>query len=453
LFTTADKCGIMMLHVVDKGGLTMIKRLTVFSLAAMMLLSVSAYAESDLGTLLTGALYRIVLRTDAGDQTLGSGVLFADQKLLLTAESCCEDGDLFAIGEDGEHPILAWEKANRTGIALMEMVTPATGTPLKLASLDAQGLPFIFGVNEAGDMGSAPLYQALLTLYRDQEALLFRGGEGLLPGAFVADEKGGIIGLVAAQQAEGIGMYVALDPDAIYNALTAAPDVSGFCPVTLEWEQGSLEVSWTDEERQGGEYVITFSGENNHFYTVYKVESDVRTSSVILPPGHTYHVQVQWVPEGADMVEPVWSAMTPCTLDTQPLTAYGFQQECYLTFAAPDQEGATVLPPVEKITRVMFADAALEPYFQIRNTYDVEEEISFPASVEVVAPDGQFYFVDLTYIFDPSFETDDSFILSMKDIFDSCEDFSGGALKTGEYVIRYFIGGDLAGEFPFTLEE
>ena len=431
----------------------MIKRLTAFALAVLMLLPFSVGAESDLGMLLTGALYRIVLRTGAGDQTLGSGVLFADRKILLTAESCCKEGDLYAIGEDGEHPILVWEKANNSGIALMEMVTPSVGTPLKLAAFDAQSLPFIFGVNEGGDMGSVPLYQAMLTFYRDQEALLFRGEEGLLPGSFVADEKGGIIGLVAAQKTEGIGMYVALDPDAIYNALTAEPDVSGFCPVTLKWAQGSLEVSWTDEEREGGHYAITFSGESNHFYTVYKVKSDARNSSVILPAGHTYHVQVQWVAEGAEAVEPVWTSMTPCTLETQPLTAHGFQQACYLTFAEVGKEGAIVLPPVEKITRAMFADAAQEPYFQIRNTYDVNEEISMPAAVEVVAPDGQFYFADLTYVFDPSFETDDSFILSMKDIFDACADFSGGALQSGDYVIRYFIGGDLAGEFSFTLEE
>ncbi len=431
----------------------MIKQLTAFALAVLMLLPYAAGAESDLGMMLTGALYRIVLRTEAGDQTLGSGVLFADQKILLTAESCCKEGDLYAIGEDGEHPILAWEKADNTGIALMEMVTPSTGTPLKLSAFDAQSLPFIVGVSGQGETGSVPLYQALHTFYRDQEALLFRGEEGLLPGSFVADEKGCVIGLVVSQQTEGIGMYVALTPDTIYKALTAEPSTDTFCPITLKWDRGYLDVSWTDVKREGGYYAITFSGDSNHFYTVYKEESTARSGTVILPAGHTYYVQVQWVAEGAEAVEPVWSAMTPYTVISQSLTSYGFQQECYLTFAEPGKEGAIVIPPVEKITRAMFTDAALEPYFQIRNTYDVNEEISMPAAVEVVAPDGQFYFVDLTYIFDPSFETDDSFILPMKDIFAACADFSGGALKPGDYVIRYFIGGDLAGEFPFTLEE
>lgn len=431
----------------------MIKRVAVFALAAVLLLTFSAAAESDLGTLLSGALYRIVLRTEAGDQTLGSGVLFADQKILLTAEHCCAEGDLYAIGEDGEHAILAWEKAKNSGVALMEMATASSATPLTLSYMDVQSLPYIFGVTEQGDVGSVPLYQALNTFYQGQEALLMRGMEGLLPGAFVADEKGCLISLVVAQYTEGIGVYVALDPEVIYNALTAASDVSDFCPVTLTWDQGCLDVSWTDVKRQGGQYAITVSGDSNRFYTIYYEESTARSGKVILPPGHTYYVQVQWVADGAEAVEPVWSAMTPYTLTAQPLTAYGFRQECYLTFAAPGQEGAIVLPQVEKITRAMFADASLEPYFQIRNTYDVNEEVTMPASVEVVAPDGQFYFVDLTYIFDPAYELDDSFVLPMKEVFSACADFSGGQLQPGSYVIRYFIGGKTGGEYAFTLED
>lgn len=429
------------------------KRLAAFVLAAMLLFSLTAQAESDLGLRLNNALYSIVLRTADGDTTLGSAVLFADQTILLTAESCCAEGDLVAIGADGEHKILAWEKADDTGIALMEMVTSSAGTPLKLAGYDAQSLPAILGASAQGQIGSVPLYQALHTLYRGQEALIFRGEEGLLPGAFVADEKGALIGLVVAQQAEGIGMYIALDPDALYNALTAEPDASVFCPVTLEWTDGYLNISWTDVKRQDGYYAITISGDSNHFYTVYKEESEARSAAAILPAGHTYYIQVQWVADGAEMVEPVWSAMTPYTLTTQPLLSYGFRQECYLTFHTPDQAGAITLPRAEKITTAMFADKTLEPYFQIRNTYDVKEEIRLPATVELVAPDGQFFFLDLTYVFDPAYETDDSFVLSMAELFDVCADFSGGALQPGDYVIRYHIGGDLAGEYPFTLEE
>ena len=431
----------------------MIKRLVAILLAAMLLFSAFACAESELGTMLMGAIYRIVLRGETGDQTLGSGVLFADQKILLTAESCCKEGDLYAIGEDGEHAILAWEKADQTGLALMEMVTASSGTPLQLSAFDVQSLPFVMGASAQGETGSVPLYQAIYTFYRDQEALIFRGEEGLLPGAFVPDENGCIMGLVVAQQAEGLGMYIALSPNAIYSALTADPSMDTFCPITLKWDQGALDVSWTDVKREGGYYAITFSGDSNRFYTVYKEESTARSGAVILPAGHTYYVQVQWVADGAEAIEPIWSVMTPYTVTAQPLTAYGFRQECYLTFAEPGREGAIVLPPVEKITRAMFADSALEPYFQIRNTYDVNEEITMAAAVELVAPDGQFYFLDLGYIFDPAFETDDSFILPVKDLFAACSDYSGGALMPGEYVIRYFIGGKTAGEYLFILEE
>ena len=428
------------------------KRLAALALTVMLLFSLTAQAESDLGVLLTNALYRIVLRTPEGDTTLGSAVLFADQKILLTAESCCVKGDLVAIGEDGEHNILAWERAGDSGAALMEMVTPSSAIPLKLANYDAQSLPFVFGTNNYGDIGSSPLYQALFTVYRGVEALVFCGEDGLMPGAFVADEKGGVIGLVVAQQAEGIGMYVALDPDALYQVLTAENDDSTFCPATLTWEDGCLHIAWTDEAREGGQYAITISGDSNYYYTIYKEAGDARTGMAILPAGHTYYVQVQWVAEGAEVLEPSWNDMNTYTAAMQPLTAYNFQQECYLTFAAPGQEGAITLPRSE-VNSALFSDAGMEPYFQIRNTYDVAEEIQHPAAVELIAPDGQFFFLDFTYVFDPAYAADDSFVISMTEIFDVCKDFSGGEMKSGKYVIRYFIGGDLAGEYTFNLEE
>ena len=101
----------------------------------------------------------------------------------------------------------------------------------------------------------------------------------------------------------------------------------------------------------------------------------------------------------------------------------------------------------------MLADGNMAPYFQIRTTSDVDEQISRPATVELVAPDGQFYFLDLTYIFDPAFEMDDSFVLPIAELFDVCADFSGGEVQPGDYVSRSFIGGETAGEYPFTLEE
>ena len=44
-------------------------------------------------------------------------------------------------------------------------------------------------------------------------------------------------------------------------------------------------------------------------------------------------------------------------------------------------------------------------------------------------------------------------MLPIEELFDVCADFSGGEVQPGDYVIRYFIGGEAAGEYPFTLEE
>ena len=66
----------------------MLKRLISLLLAAMLLLGASALADKNVNELIENALYRIVLRTDAGDSILGSGVLCVESNVLLTPASC-----------------------------------------------------------------------------------------------------------------------------------------------------------------------------------------------------------------------------------------------------------------------------------------------------------------------------------------------------------------------------
>ena len=70
----------------------MLKRILML-LMTLLLLALPASAE-DLYDQIDAALYQIVLRTDAGDKLLGSGVLFVDASAILTAEGCCKEGAL-----------------------------------------------------------------------------------------------------------------------------------------------------------------------------------------------------------------------------------------------------------------------------------------------------------------------------------------------------------------------
>lgn len=431
------------------------KRILSLALCLLLLGTVLSCAEGDPYALLQSALYRIVLRTEAGDTTLGSGVLFMREDVLLTAAGCCREGDLVAIGMDGEHQVRQCALAGNSGAALMELATPCAATPLMLANYDQESLPFIFGSDAEGDTGAAPLYQVMYATYRGQDALTLSGEEGVLPGGVMADAKGNVVGLVVSQQMEGVGMYTALEPDSLYRALSGDRAAEAFLPLEAVWDGGLITLSWTDEtQRTDGIYRVTFAVGDNRYYTTYELEPEERRMSLAVPPGHTYYAQAQWVDAGADAQELLWQAMTVCEVPEEAFDQYDFWQKCYLAAAPAGQEVTGALEEMSPVTAAALADEASDVYLQIFNTYDVDGEITLPMTVALTAPDGQLYFKEMGYIFSPEYEAEDVFAVPVEELFASCVKFSGsGALPGGEYVLRYTIGGKVAGDCRFVLED
>ena len=287
----------------------MLKRILILA-ACFMLCSLPVHAEEAVIDLIDQAVYRIVLRTGEGDVPVGSGVLFIEPDILLTAEACCAEGEMVAIGRDGEHPVLAWEAAGRAGAALIQLAEDSAAQPLFLSSYDANALTCLFGANSQGNVVIAPMYHLRQDVYCGQSALAISSEEGLLPGAVLADEKGQVVSLVVAQQAEGAGVYTGLDPDSLYAAIVNDDEGAPFLPLTVVWEEGMLTVAWEDEARTDGLYLITISGEPNSYYTSFEADHTLRSLQLAVPPGENYYLQAQWVPEGGQAASPVWSAMT-----------------------------------------------------------------------------------------------------------------------------------------------
>lgn len=429
------------------------KRIISLLLTLMMLFSLPVLAEDDVEEIISNAAYRIVLRTEEGDRLLGSAVLFIENNVLLTAESCCVDGDLYAIGADGEHPIVAWEVAQGTSIALMEMGTPSTAKPLVFARESSRTLPYVFGFNPEGKFTAVPLHQALRTVYQGKDLVVFAAEEGMMPGAFAADTDGNITGLVVAQQTDGKGMYIAYDPQDIYNAMMNANSVDRFCDIMLSWENGVLLVTWEDEERTGGSYAVTVTADDNHYYTVYGKNAADRSCEFLLPPGHTYYVQVQWVEEGEKAVEPVWNAMTTINVREDLFSEYGFVQSCWVTQLPSGQVVPHEAPAMEVLTTGMLQDASVETFLQINCQYRVIEQKELPMVVELFAPDGQFFFTGMSFVFDPELQEMDLAAVSVQDLLAECASFSNGSLQPGRYTLSYYIGGMFAGECSFVVEE
>lgn len=433
----------------------MMKRMLSLLMLFCLLCSIlPVQAEEDVYSTVQNALYRIVQRTKEGDVTIGSGILFLEKNLLLTAESCCREGNLYAIGEDGEYAILYCEAAGDSGAALMEMAAASSAEPLLLSNYEYDTLPYLFGADADDNAGAMPMYQLYLAMYRGQNALHVSGEEGLLPGAILADEMGQVVALVMGQQAEGIGMYTALESDSLYAALTGGGDTEAFLPMEIQWNGGMMNVTWQDKLRSSGLYYLTVSGEENYYYTSYENEPGNRTIELAVPPGHTYYLQVQWTESEQDAQPTNWNAMTIYTVPELPFRQYGFQQECYLACAPKGQEITEILPEMQEITAAALLSSNEARYLQVILSYDVEQEIDLPMTVSLIAPDGQFYYEEMLYLFSPEYEQNDYFALLLDDIFASCREFSeSGTLPAGEYVLKYSISGRTAGEYAFILPE
>lgn len=426
----------------------MFRRMLPLILALCLCLGTAA-AQTDAETLIAQALYLIVHRSEAGDVPLGSGVIFQDRQMLLTAESCWAEGTIVAVGRDGEHAVTSRLPAGDSGAVLLTLAEPSAAQPLGFSDLTVQSLPYVFGANAEGRLGAVPLYQALHGWFRDSSAMQLAAEEGLLPGAVMMDEKAGLLGLVLARHTDGRGTYTALDPDVLRMALTGAQ--GSYLPLDMRWDEGVLTVAWQDEPRTEGLYLLTISGMGNRYYTTFEVQAPASSIELMVPPGHTYHIQVQWTPDADSAKKADWAAAAPYTIPALPYTAYAFRQECALAGVPRGKPAEGVLPELAFVSvDTLAAGNAL--YLQATNRYDVSGEIELPMTVELIGPDGQFFFRDMLCLLSPEKEDGDVFTVPVDELFASCRSFSPGqALQPGSYVLRCAIAGRTAGEYAFTV--
>lgn len=429
----------------------MLKRILML-LMTLLLLALPAGAE-DLYDQIDAALYQIVLRTDAGDKLLGSGVLFVDASAILTAEGCCKEGALYAVGLDGEYAVESVTPVG-SGAALLTLASPATAAPRLLAPAEAQSLPFIFGTNADGERGTMPLYKARVGMRDGLYSLLFASEEGLLPGAFLTDEQGRVTALITNQQMEGLGSYAGLGADALGQLLSTEEKAdTDFLDCTFAWEDGELTISWTDKAHTEGVYVVTLVTEENQYYTTYVADITERSLAVTPPPGHTYGIQVQRAASEAEALEPDWNVLRDYTLPLLPFPAYGMQAECAILSLPAGSETIDDDSTLTAFTAANLTDPARDIYLRADCSYTIPTLHTANLTLELIAPDGQFFFDEQIIDLDPADAAADSLYFSLNTALDSCVEFSGGALQAGDHTLRFFLDGCIGGEYTFTVTE
>ncbi|MBQ8201900.1 MAG: hypothetical protein IJZ74_09050 [Clostridia bacterium] len=435
----------------------MMKRILSLILSLMLL---AALLPACAETAEVSPLYRIVHRTEAGDVYLGTGVLFASKNLLLTAAGCCSAGEsLYAIGEDGEHVVTYTGVITDTGVALVGLATESAAEPVGLTNSDQVAQSIVQAVDGEGKALQSSLLNVRMSVYNGREAVLLTVEDAMPLGAVMLGEDGGVACMTVAQYSESHNTYTTLMVSVLAQVLldaTAEEDAqSEWLEPALTWENGYFCVDWSEQAREDGVYSVALAAKENAYYSAHHVSDGVTSMELALPPGHTYVVLVQWAADDDALQSAFeWKEAVSLAVPAAEFTGYEFTQQCWLAgVKAGEDVTGRVLPEWTGMTAASLMDEGMDYYLQIRNTYAVSEELSMALSLEMIAPDGQVYYEQHSYLFDPAIAADDSFAMPLDDLLASCAEFSeGGVLQSGAYTIRYSIGGGVAGTVSFTLE-
>lgn len=426
---------------------------------ALMLLPAQAEAQSP------DALYRIVLRTETGDETLGTGVLFGSNTSLLTVKGCWAEGDLYAIGVDGEHEVSYRGEIAGSQLILLGLAEESAAEPLQITKSEYLLDYKLYGAAAAGQFTAQDVSLSRATVLDGRGEVLLTAEEGLLPGAVMLGEDGGIACLTVSQHGEGLGVYTAM-VDATLTELLGngeIPDaphlLRGFF---VDVKDGQLVIDWTaacgsvTEETVFNVYTSIVT---NTYLSYDKVTGGETTSIFPAVPGT--QVMVWIVRSEGELSENIFpesysDAAFVTIPEAKPYTEYGFRNlRCGVTPGEPGKEGtAADFLPQQPLTRESLSDRDAPIYFQTEDTYTVtEEDDDHTLLVALYTPEGYVFSYHSGYVFMPEMNGSDLWMSDISEIFAAYEQFAEGELwPAGAYEIVYYIDGCEAARIPFSLD-
>lgn len=471
----------------------MMKRLLLMLVALLLIFPAHAEEQPALLQDTANALYLLVHHTEQGELACGMGVLYRDTHTLLTTASAAKAGEMYAIGADGRHLITHQGLIAGSPLALMGMGSDSSARPLHITPSGALMTDTLLGIDRQGDPQLPLVTAARRTLLNGRDGVLLTAAEGLLPGAVMLGEDGGIACLVISQHGEGWGEYTALSNTALHALLTdgdepceridyaaglssrtapvatAEPVIEAgitedglVCGIEATIEDGILTVDWAKavpEEMPGEFTAYLVSGSNP--YLNFKTVRDTQVQFPVLPETDV----IVWVAYSeTPLTEPVYPSYDPGTIlmltthKAVPFTDFGFTN--LHVSVTPCENAASgsleALLPVLPITREVLSERTVPVYFQTEDTYQVEAESSdHPLLITLYTPEGYTFTSQSSFYFSPSLGESDMWAEDLTPLLESYEQFipEEDRWPEGTYVLLYCIDGQIAGEFSFELGE
>ena len=445
----------------DGGNMMMKKVLAYLCMLCLLAGAIPAGAEDP------SPVYVLMSITPAGERTpLGTAVLLGDSSTLVTTQwAAMAASGLYAVGSGGTLAIARVSvPASGSDLVTLTLREPSPAQPVQLGEAD-DGLTCV-GLRR-GETQPESCTADLMTMavYEQSACLLYTGLEGMLPGALLFNSQGQLAGLTMASYGEGLNRYVAYPADVLQARLSGeGPAEATVAEGQVRWlsgmevtaERGELTVRWDHlKEPEGGTVYLIWQDAGNDYVSYGTVDWAEGYAIIACVPGRSYGV---WMaasdgdaPTG-DMLR--WDrAVMVRAEETQPFTDYGFHDEImYLTSVPEDQEyGDTEqIPPLGDFTVAGLAAEGLCCYLQAVDAYEVTETQTATLIIALQAPDGSVYTELAGYIFMPDLNGSDTWHADITELVQDCINYCGSL--PGEYTLSYYLDGQLAASFTFTLE-
>lgn len=457
----------------------MFKRILTFILALLLAAClVPALAEEDM----PAQLYRIVLREETGDVTLGSGVLFTSSSVLLTTAGVWAEGDLYAIGADGEHAINYKGQVPGSQLITLGLATPAAAEPFTVTTADYLMDYNLYGVKADGSFVCMEVTASRNTAINNRAEVLLYAQEGLMPGAVMLGDDEGLACVTVYQMGEGEGVYAALADGTLaqlfgtqsissgvtYDAgkqdvTTSSGDVRLLTGVTATVSDGLITVDWSAstgyQKTDDTVFTAYITVSDNTYLSSDEVENGETSAIFPAVPGAEVMAWVavsQGKLTGHPYPETALEAAFVTVPEPEPFTLNGLKNiRMSVTPGEPGMDGVTAdFLPQEPLTREALSDRSRPIYFQTEDTYTCDaEDDDHTLMVTLYTPEGYSFYYFSGYVFMPEYAQSDLWMSDISDVFADYERFCPDEpWPAGEYTVLYTIDGGEVARITFTLE-
>ncbi|MBO7663030.1 MAG: hypothetical protein J6U01_06640 [Clostridia bacterium] len=441
----------------------MIRKVMLLLLALMLFSASAAGAEQ---TDEKAGILDLYLRKGDSRVWLGTAVPLAEESILTSAAVRPGEGETLELS-DGLHTwvpekVLQDQRGLITLLLLPDRTEPEITVFCRLYSMNggvkADDCVVLSAAGE-GQRNSLRVLEAGAAVWQETDCMLVQLSGDARLGSPVLTGSGELVGLIAAQYAEGPHRYMMLTVNGLVQALT---DVSlqaaamtdnevpeGFLTalegnrVTLDWSRVSLP------KTEGMNVYTVVADLGNSYLTFFRADQKVSRVQMLLTPGRTYLAGMMQSADSPEAIPDQYVILSPPS--AQPLRDHGFRSVCCgLTenpeaSAAQNQEPALLTEVTEEQLRSGTA------FFYSSSVYEVAEREERPLLITLTDPDDHNYQYESTWVYDPTLKERDVWWDSPAEM-GLLRFLNEDVYPKGTYRMSFYVGDALADSFTFEIK-